>query len=263
MKNILDEIVEKRKQTVAQLKNIVPIEAWEMMPFYKRNCLSLQKNLLNDKLTGIIAEFKRASPSKGIINADADLFDVICDFEMNGAAAASILTEPLYFKGNNDDLMRIRNSINIPLLRKDFIFDEYQIAESKAIGADVILLIAASLTAGEVKRLATFANNIGLEVLLELHDETELEHICDTITIIGINNRNLKTFEVDIERSLRMAEKIPADKIKVAESGISNTETIKVFKDAGFKGFLMGENFMKEKNPGAAFKQFVQKLKQG
>jgi indole-3-glycerol phosphate synthase len=262
MKNILEEIIGKRKKTVAQLKNILPMQAWETMPYYERTCLSLKKSLLNDKLTGIIAEFKRASPSKGIINTDAEIFDVALDYEMNGAAAISILSEPLYFNGNNDDLMGIRDSIKIPLLRKDFIFDEYQLAESKAIGADVVLLIAACLTAAEVKRLATFANNIGLEVLLELHDETELEHICDATTLIGINNRNLKTFEVDIERSFRMAVQIPADKIKIAESGISNVETIRLFKDAGFKGFLMGENFMKEKDPGEAFKQFVQKLKQ-
>lgn len=262
MKNILEEIVEKRKKTVAQSKNIIPMQAWEMMPFYKRTCLSLKKNLLNKNLTGIIAEFKRASPSKGIIHADADIFDVALDYEMNGAAAVSILTEPIYFKGKSDDLMGIRAGMKIPLLRKDFIFDEYQIAESKAIGADVILLIAACLTVAEVKRLATFANNIGLEVLLELHGEDELEHICDATSLIGINNRNLKTFDVDIERSLRMAAQIPADKIKIAESGISNIETIQVFKDAGFKGFLIGENFMKEKNPGEAFKKFVQKLKQ-
>lgn len=262
MKNILEEIIEKRKNSLSQLKNILPMQAWETMPFYRRSCLSLKKNLLNKNLTGIIAEFKRASPSKGIINADADVFDVALDYEMNGAAAISVLTEPLYFKGNNDDLMGIREGMKIPLLRKDFIFDEYQIAESKAIGADVILLIAACLTAAEVKRLATFADNIGLEVLLELHDETEMGHICDATMLIGINNRNLKTFEVDIERSLLMAAQIPADKIKIAESGIGNVETIQLFKEAGFKGFLMGENFMKEKNPGQAFKQFVQKLKQ-
>lgn len=263
MKNILDEIVSERKKAVAQLKRIVPVEAWQMMPLYERTCLSLKKNLLNENLTGVIAEFKRASPSKGIINADADLSDVVFEYQVNGAAAISVLTEPVFFNGYNDDLIIAREAVNIPLLRKDFIFDEYQIVESKAIGADVILLIAACLTAAEVKRLATFANNIGLEVLLELHDETELGHICDATTLIGINNRNLKTFEVDIDRSLRMAEKIPADKIKIAESGISNIETTGLFKDAGFKGFLMGENFMKEKDPGMAFKQFVQKLKQG
>ena len=217
MKNILEEVVEKRKATVQQLKTIVPMQAWEMMPLYDRECLSLQKNLLDKNGTGIIAEFKRASPSKGIINADADVFDVVMGYELHGASAASILTEPIYFKGNNDDIIGIREAINIPILRKDFVFDEYQITESKALGADVILLIAAILTAKEVKRLATFANNIGLEVLLELHVEAELDHICDATTIIGINNRNLKTFEVDIDRSLRMAEKIPAEKVSGRE----------------------------------------------
>lgn len=260
MKNILAEIVDKRKATVKQLKSIVPVQAWEMMPFFNRECLSLKQSLLSKNLTGIIAEFKRASPSKGIINDKADVFDVLLDYEINGASAVSILTEPIYFNGNNDDMMSVRDAVKIPVLRKDFIFDEYQIAESKAIGADVILLIAACLTVTEVKRLAAFANNIGLEVLLELHVEEELQHICDETNIIGINNRNLETFEVDIERSLRMAEKIPADKIKIAESGIDNVETIKIFKEAGFKGFLMGEKFMKEKNPGAAFKQFIKNL---
>lgn len=263
MKNILAEIVDKRRATVKQLKDIVPIEAWEMMPFFDRECLSLKQSLLNPNLTGIIAEFKRASPSKGIINDKADIFDVLFDYEINGASAVSILTEPVYFGGNNDDVMLARDAVKIPVLRKDFIFEEYQIIESKAIGADVILLIAACLTVTEVKRLAAFANNIGLEVVLELHDEDELQHICDETTIIGINNRNLKTFEVDIERSLRMAEKIPADKIKIAESGIDKRETINIFKEAGFTGFLMGEHFMRQKVPGAAFKQFVQNLKQG
>jgi indole-3-glycerol phosphate synthase len=262
MNNILQEIVDKRKETVKQLKNIIPMEAWEMMPFYDRKCLSLKKSLQNKNLTGIIAEFKRASPSKGIINDKADLSAVLWDYEHNGASGVSILTEPLYFNGDNDDLLSIRYSVSIPVLRKDFIFDEYQVAESKALGADVILLIAACLTAAEVKRLAKFANNIGLEVLLELHDEAELQHICDETVIIGINNRNLKTFEVDIERSLRMAEKIPAGKIKIAESGIDDVATIRKFKEAGFKGFLMGEKFMRSEAPGKAFEQFVQQLKQ-
>jgi indole-3-glycerol phosphate synthase len=263
MKNILDEIITERKKTVAQLKSIVPMQAWEMMPFYERTCLSLRRRLMDRNLTGIIAEFKRASPSKGIINDNADLADVLLNYQLSGAVGVSVLTEPVYFNGSNDDLIIARESVEIPVLRKDFIFDEYQVAESKAMGADVILLIAACLTPAEVKRLATFANNTGLEVLLELHDETELDHICDAVSLIGVNNRNLKTMEVDIERSLRMAEKIPGDKIKIAESGISNTETIRVFRDAGFKGFLIGEKFMKETDPGIAFKQFVQQLKQG
>ncbi len=260
MKNFLQEIIEQRKETVKLLKSIIPIQAWEMMPHFSKKCMSLKKNLLDEKLTGIIAEFKRASPSKGSINENADITDVLLDYQVHGASAVSILTEPVYFMGNNDDVMNVAGSLKIPILRKDFIFEEYQIVESKAIGADLILLIAASLSPKEVKRLAAFAKNIGLEVLLELHDEVELGHICDETEIIGINNRNLKTFEVDIERSLRMAEQIPADKIKVAESGISSVEDILLFRQNGYKGFLIGENFMKEENPGLAFKNFVNQL---
>ena len=261
MKNILQEIVDKRKETVKKLKSIVPMQAWEMMPYFSRECLSLKKSLLDESLTGIIAEFKRASPSKGIINDKADVFDVLMDYELYGASAVSILTEPIYFKGNNDDIMNIADTMTIPVLRKDFIFEEYQIVESKAIGADVILLIAACLTPAEVKRLAAYAKALGMEVLLELHDENELGHICDETEIIGINNRNLKTFEVDIEKSLKMAEQIQEEKIKVAESGISSFEDILLFKRHGFKGFLIGELFMKEKNPGKAFELFVKELK--
>jgi indole-3-glycerol phosphate synthase len=261
MKNFLQQIVEQRKITVQQLKNDVPISTWEKMPYFESECLSLKYFLCNENLTGIIAEFKRASPSKGIINDTADIADVLSAYQMFGAAAASILSEPIFFKGSNDDVLDAKALIEIPILRKDFMFDEYQIVESKAIGADAILLIAASLTIAEVKRLAKFANGLGLEVLLELHGEEELEYICDEIDIVGINNRNLKTFEVDIDRSLRMAEKIPNNKIKIAESGISSIENILLFKQHGFKGFLIGENFMKEKNPADAFKNFTQQLK--
>jgi indole-3-glycerol phosphate synthase len=232
-----------------------------MMPHFSRECLSLKESLLDESLTGIIAEFKRASPSKGIINDKADLFDVVFSYVQYGASAVSILTEPVYFKGNNDDIMNVADTMAIPVLRKDFIFEEYQIVESKAIGADVILLIAACLTPAEVKRLAVYATGLGMEVLLELHGENELGHICDETEIIGINNRNLKTFEVDIERSLRMAEQIPKGKIKVAESGISSADDILLFKQHGFKGFLIGEHFMKEKNPGKAFEEFIKGLR--
>ncbi len=258
--NILDKIIEFKKEEVARSKQYISLEALKLQEGLNRETFSLKNFLLDETKTGIIAEFKRQSPSKGIINATADVTAVTKAYAENGASCLSVLTDNHFFGGIAGDLLKARVN-NIPILRKDFIIDEYQIVEARAMGADVILLIAACLTAAEVKRLATFANNIGLEVLLELHDEDELEHICDATTLIGINNRNLKTFEVDIERSLRMAEKIPADKIKIAESGISNVETIQLFRDAGFKGFLMGENFMKEKDPGEAFKQFVQKLK--
>jgi indole-3-glycerol phosphate synthase len=170
-----------------------------------------------------------------------------------------VLTDEIFFGGSTEDLIKARVN-NIPLLRKDFIVDEYQIAEAKAMGADVILLIAACLTPAEVKRLAQFANSLQLEVLLELHDEEELAHICDETVLVGINNRNLKTFAVDIERSLAMAKRIPAGKVKIAESGISSPENIRLFKAHGFRGFLIGENFMKEANPAGAFEQFVKAL---
>ncbi len=181
--------------------------------------------------------------------------------DSSAVAAYKVLRpDEQFFGGSTNDLLKARVN-EIPILRKDFIVDEYQVTEAKAMGADVILLIAACLTPAEVKRLATFAKSLGLEVLLELHAEEELEHICEETEIVGINNRNLKTFEVDIERSLRMAKQIPANKIKVAESGISSVENILLFKANGFRGFLIGENFMKEENPGKAFEQFTQQLK--
>lgn len=261
MSNILDQIIAKRKQTVAQLKGIIPAEAWEMMPNFSKKTISLKKILEEGNTTGIIAEFKRASPSKGIINDNAEIFDITGDYELYGAAALSVLTEPIFFNGNNDDLLNTAIAATIPILRKDFIFDKYQITESKALGADVILLIAASLKPNEVQDLAIFAKQLKLEVLLEIHCDEELAHICDEIDFVGVNNRNLKTFTVDINRSIELSKKIPNDKIKIAESGIDKAETIKIFKEAGFKGFLIGEKFMKEKDPGEAFKEFVQKLK--
>ena len=263
MNNILNDIVAKRRQTVSQLKSIVPMGAWEMMPLFSKDCLSLKENLYNNSLTGIIGEFKRASPSKGTINDKANVFDVIYEYEKSGASGVSILTEPVFFKGNNDDIISVAESLTIPILRKDFILEEYQLLESKAIGADVILLIAACLSSKEVKKLAGYAKNIGLEVLLEIHDEEELLHICDEVDIIGVNNRNLKTFEVNINTSLQLINKIPTDRTVITESGISNVETIVTLKQAGFKGFLIGETFMKEADPAKAFKKFAAGLKPG
>ena len=178
----------------------------------------------------------------------------------NGASCLSVLTDEHFFGGSDEDLIKARIN-EIPILRKDFIIDEYQLVEARSMGADIILLIAACLTVAEVKRLASFAKNLGLEVLLELHAAEELEHICDETTIIGINNRNLRTFDVDIERSLRMAEQIPLSKLKVAESGISSVEDILLFKRHGYHGFLIGENFMKAPDPTIAFAEFVKQLK--
>ena len=259
--NILDTIVEYKKEEVRKRKMEVLIADLERREFFNRKTFSLKEFLLNKEKTGIIAEFKRKSPSKGIINDKADVLEVTTGYTDNGASCLSVLTDEHFFGGNDADLVKARVN-RIPILRKEFIIDEYQVLEAKSIGADVILLIAACLTAGEVKHLAGFAKKLGLEVLLELHEEEELGHICDETEIIGINNRNLKTFVVDIERSLRMAEKIPQGKIKVAESGISSPENIILFKENGFHGFLIGENFMKERNPTIAFARFVEQLKQ-
>lgn len=258
--NILEAIIARKRIEVEECKVLKPVEELQKSELYARPVLSLKQFLLDETKTGIIAEFKRRSPSKGSINEDADVVEVTSAYANNGASCLSVLTDELFFGGSTDDLIKARVN-EIPILRKDFMIDEYQIEEAKAMGADVILLIAACLTPDEVKRLAAYAKQLGLEVLLELHAEEELEHICNETEIIGINNRDLKTFEVDIERSLRMAEQIPADKLKVAESGISTVENILLFKEHGFKGFLIGENFMKEENPGESFRNFVTALK--
>jgi indole-3-glycerol phosphate synthase len=258
--NILDKIIEQKKEEVKKQKSKVKIDDLQQSAFYNRNTFSLKQFLLDENKTGIIAEFKRKSPSKGIINDTADVVDVTTAYTNNGASCLSVLTDELFFGGTAEDLQKARVN-NIPILRKDFIIDEYQITEARAMGADVILLIAACLTPERVKELAQFAKSLQLEVLLEIHNEDELQHICDATEIVGINNRDLKTFTVDINRSIELGKKIPADKIKIAESGINNIDTICTFKQAGFKGFLIGENFMKAPDPTIAFAEFVKQFK--
>lgn len=258
--HILDEIIAHKRAILPVRKGLVPTAVLEKYPYFERRCSSLAASLRMGAHTGIIAEFKRSSPSKGVINDAVTVAEVAAAYAAGGAAAISVLTDDRFFGGSNDDLMDARDTVDLPLLRKDFIIDEYQILEAKAIGADLILLIAACLTPAEVKALAAFAQGIGMEVLLELHEAEELGHICEGIELVGINNRNLKTFEVDIERSLRMAGQIPAGKIKIAESGIHTPAQVNVFREHGFSGFLMGEQFMKHADPGDAFRQFVAAL---
>src|SRR5450759_4736658 len=257
MNNILENIVKERKHTIKKLKRIISEEQWEMMPLFQKECVSLKKALLDKNNNGIIAEFKRACPSKGIINADV----VVLDYQMNGAPGLSILTDTIFFGGNTDDILTVSESLAIPILRKDFIVDEYQVVETKALGADVVLLIAAVLTKLETHRFTKLAHELGMEVILEIHNEIELGWISDKIDIVGVNNRDLKTFTVDINRSIELGKKIPADKIKISESGIDDVATIKLLQQHGFRGFLIGEKFMKEKEPGEAFKNFVEELK--
>jgi len=260
--NILDQIIaDKRKEIVQKKKFITEMMLRNREDFFEE-CASLKYSLLEDDATGIIAEFKRKSPSKGWINEKADVLDVIGDYDVYGASGVSILTDEIYFGGTLEDLVNGSLLTDGPILRKDFIIDEYQVIETKAWGADVMLLIAACLTKQQVKRLAFEAQQIGLEVLLEIHNETELDHLCDAIEMVGINNRNLKTFEVNVETSLQLGEKIPEQFLKISESGISDVNTIHLLRQNGFKGFLMGETFMKETDPGEKFLEFVKQLKE-
>ncbi|MEI9933694.1 MAG: indole-3-glycerol phosphate synthase TrpC [Ferruginibacter sp.] len=258
--NILDTIIEHKVDEVEERKRKVNLDALKKSNHFSRPTFSLKQFLLDENKTGIIAEFKRKSPSKGIINDKSDVLDITNAYTKHGASGLSVLTDEHFFGGTTDDIIKARVN-NIPILRKDFMIDEYQLAEARAMGADVILLIAACLSPERVKDMATYAKQLQLEVLLEIHNEDELQHICNEVDIVGVNNRDLKTFKVDINRSIELSKKIPADKIKIAESGINDIETITIFKNAGFKGFLIGENFMKNPDPANAFADFVQQLK--
>src|ERR1019366_1694405 len=210
--NILDTIIAKKKIEVADRKEIICVSELENGPFFKHKTLSFKEYLLREDKTGIIAEYKRKSPSKGIINDKSLVTEVTKAYAKFGASGISILTDEEFFGGSLNDLLE--STINeVPLLRKDFIIDEYQIIESKSYGAEVILLIAACLTKDEVKTLAALAKNIGLNVLLEIHNEQELAHICNDVDVVGVNNRDLKTFTVDINRSIELVKLIPSDKI--------------------------------------------------
>jgi indole-3-glycerol phosphate synthase len=260
--DILQTIVEAKKVEVEQKKKLFT-EEWHnnFSIELDRKCISLKDNLGKQNSTGIIAEFKRKSPSKGWFkNADYAALPVLEWYEKFGASGTSILTDEYFFGGRLEDIQLNRPKINLPILRKDFIIDEVQLHEAKASGADVILLIAAILSPQRVQELAIEAKKYGLEILLELHGEDELQHICDEVDMVGINNRNLKTFTVDIDNSLRLAKQIPSKFVKVAESGIDNLEIIKRFKDNGYLGFLIGEQFMKAEDPARAFGEFVMGL---
>ncbi len=261
MSDILETIVAVKRKEVEKLKPMSSIERFEKDGFFWQIAnRSLVTHLLLPGSTGIIAEFKRKSPSKGWFKTkELEVEPVVVSYNKH-AAGISVLTDEAFFGGDLDDLIQTKVVTDIPVLRKDFIIDKWQIAEAKAFGADVILLIAACLTKDEVKEFAVYANSIGLESILEVHNEEELGHCCDEVSMVGVNNRNLKTFEVSIDTSLQLINKIPAGKPAIAESGISTVETIQQLREAGFKGFLIGETFMKQEDPGKAFENFVNKL---
>ena len=256
---ILDTIIESKKIEVEARKISTPISVLENAPLYSRKCLSLKQSLLNSD-SGIISEFKRKSPSLGWIHEDADAVDITSGYSNAGASGISILTDLEYFGGSPMDLMAARQYVKCPILRKDFIIDDYQLFEAKAFGADVILLIAAALTVEQTLNLAKKAHELGLEVLLEVHNAQEIGHANKFVDMLGVNNRNLKTFEQSIQTSFDLATLIPDQFVKVSESGISKVETVKELRKVGYKGFLMGENFMKEENPAEALSNFIREL---
>ncbi len=261
--DILEQIVAAKRKQVNEFKPMSSIERFEKDGFFwKVRTRSLVQSLLLPGSNGIIAEFKRKSPSKGWFKTkDLEVEPVLTQYN-KAASGISVLTDEDFFGGDLDDLIQAKVISDIPVLRKDFIIDRWQIAESKAFGADVILLIAACLTRNEVREFAGYATDIGLETILEIHNEEELDHYCDEVSMIGVNNRNLKTFNVDINVSLDLIKKIPKGKTAISESGISSVDAIVSLKASGFKGFLIGETFMKEENPGKAFNEFVETLNQ-
>tara|TARA_R110002167_G_scaffold59804_11_gene169394 strand:+ start:868 stop:1656 length:789 start_codon:yes stop_codon:yes gene_type:complete len=258
--NILDKIVLDKRKEVDLRKSLIPHSQLEDSVLFHKSTFSLA-NALRTSPTGIIAEHKRRSPSKSVINQSLSVQDVAMGYEDAGACGMSVLTDGKYFGGSLDDLLLARAAVGLPLLRKEFIIDEYQILEAKAHGADLILLIAAILSTEEIKTFSELAQSIHLEVLLEVHNEKELhKSMMPSLDLVGVNNRNLKTFELSLATSKELSRSIPDDFVKVSESGIGSVAAIRELKEYGYQGFLIGENFMKTQDPGAGAKAFIDTL---
>jgi indole-3-glycerol phosphate synthase len=258
--SILDRIIADKKKEVAFRKKIIPLSYWEQSPLFERPTLSLVQKL-TECPSGIIAEHKRRSPSRENINSSLSLTNVALGYEKAGACGLSVLTDQKYFGGSLEDLTLARASVALPILRKEFIVDSYQLFEAKAHGADVVLLIAAVLCRDQIQTLSQTAKALGLEVLLEVHNRKELDQsLMPSLDLLGVNNRNLKSFEVSLDTSRQLAEHIPDAFVKVSESGIRTVQDIQQLQSHGFKGFLIGENFMKTEDPGAAAANFIKTL---
>jgi indole-3-glycerol phosphate synthase len=256
--NILDQINENKRREIAELKDKVSIEDLKASPYFNRKVNSLKAALLADKASGIIAEFKTQSPSKGTINETAEASEVTAGYVSAGASGLSVLTDERFFGGSIEDLAKARwANPTTPILRKDFIIDTYQVYETKAHGADVILLIAESLDKQLLLELTQTAKQIGLEVLVEIHGAEELDKLNPLVDLVGVNNRNLKTFEVDMQTSIQLSGLIPESFVKISESGISDPQSIHALRDAHFKGFLIGETFMKTEDPAKTLAEFI------
>jgi indole-3-glycerol phosphate synthase len=257
---ILDKIIENKKEELKKLKSVTTVKDLEKTSLFNRDVISLSEYLSDKSKTGIIAEFKRRSPSKGIINSTALVEQVTSGYFREGASGVSVLTDNQFFGGSNLDLLSAREKSIFPILRKDFFINEYQIIESKSVGADAILLIAAVLGKKEILTMAGLARSLGMEVLLEIHCYEEIEKVNQYINILGVNNRNLKTFEVNTDTSEKIAEKIPSGLLRISESGISSPQVIKKLRSSGYAGFLIGEKFMCAPDPVKAFSEFVRDL---
>lgn len=262
MKDILQEIVDYKRVEVEQSKTLVPpsllYRRVEELPII--SIVSMKASLIQSQ-SGIIAEFKRKSPSKGWIKEEGKADVIPLDYEQNGAAALSILTDRHFFGGDDEYIATARRSgVSIPILYKNFIIDEYQLFQARCCGATAVLLIAAALSIKECRVLQQTAHELGMETLLEMHSAEELEYASIEPDLCGINNRNLGSFVTNVENSFRLAELLPLDAVKVSESGISNPKTVSALREAGFRGFLIGENFMKSENPGKALKDFIANL---
>jgi indole-3-glycerol phosphate synthase len=257
---ILEKIVAHKQKEVAERKELYPAKLLEQSIYFPTPTVSLKKYLLRSDKSGIIAEFKRRSPSKGDINAFASVEKVSIGYMQAGASALSVLTDKHFFGGSNADLTEARKFNFCPILRKEFIIDEYQLIEAKSIGADVILLIAECLEKDQVLQLAKQAKALGLEVLLEIHSEEQLEKLNEFVDVVGVNNRNLKDFSVSIQTSIDLFSKIPDDFLKISESGINDANAIVELKQVGFQGFLIGEYFMKSADPAKTCRELIKKV---
>lgn len=259
--SILNKIVANKQKEVSQRKSLTSLHELETMPNFRKECLSFKDHLLNPEMLGIIAEFKRKSPSKGIINANADVKDVTVGYQAGGASAISILTEIGYFNGSDIDLTEAKSVTSIPIIRKDFVVDIFQIAESKVLGADAVLLIAEVLEKNQLSEYLAYAHEIGLQALIEVHGESDLIKLPSAAQIVGINNRNLNTFDVNLSHSANMLNLLPKDVVKVAESGITSVEDYLTLKQIGFDAFLIGEFFMRNQDPGEACLNFTNAIR--
>ena len=258
--NTLEKIVFEKRKQVKEDKTLYPVELLERSIYFKSECVSLKKYLLRDDKNGIISEIKKQSPALGPINPHIKVEKLSIGYMQAGASALSVLTDKKFFGGSNADLTTARKFNFCPILRKEFVIDEYQVIEAKSIGADAILLIAAILSKDEIAQFTDLAHKLGMEVLLELHAEKELEKVYERVDVLGVNNRNLETMKIDIATSRTMAKLIPAGFIKISESGIEDPNIVMELKQLGYNGFLIGGYFMKHPEPEKACAEFIQQI---